>query len=60
MQGSFTKGLLLGSIVGASMSYVMNNDMMTSNRNRRRMFRTGKNFLRKSGHLIGDVVSLFR
>lgn len=59
MQSNFTKGLILGSIVGASVSYMVSGDMMT-NRNRKKMFRNGRNFLRKSGHLIGDVISIFR
>jgi len=59
MNGSFTKGLLIGSIIGASVSMMMGNNMM-DRRSRKRMMRTGRNVFRKSGNIIGDVVDLFR
>jgi len=59
MQGNFTKGLIIGSIVGASISMIMNSDMMNG-RAKRKMMRTGKNFIRKSGNIIGDVIDVFR
>jgi predicted small secreted protein len=59
MQGNFTKGLLIGGIVGASVSILMNHDVM-KNRTRKKMMRNGKNIFRRSGHIIGDVVDLFR
>lgn len=59
MQNGFTKGLLLGSIIGASVSMMMNPDVL-KNRTRKRMMRNGRGLFRKSGHIIGDVVELFR
>lgn len=59
MHKGFTKGLVIGSLVGASMSMMMNADMI-SGRSRRRMMKTGRNFLRKSGNLISDVIGMFR
>lgn len=59
MQGGFTKGLIVGSIVGASISMMMNPDKMNA-RNRKKMIRTGRNLWRKSGNIVEDVVDLFR
>ncbi len=59
MNGGFTRGLVVGSIIGASVSIIMNNDMMRP-RNRRKMLRTGRTLLRKSGGIISDVVDAFR
>lgn len=59
MNGGFTKGLVVGSIIGASVSMLMNNDRMRP-RNRRKMMRTGRMLLRKSGGIISDVVDAFR
>ena len=59
MNGGFSKGLFIGSIIGASVSMMMNKDMMHS-RSRRRLMRTSRNFLRKSGNIISDVVDAFR
>ncbi|RCX13789.1 hypothetical protein DFR58_11618 [Anaerobacterium chartisolvens] len=38
---------------------LMNNDMM-SGRNRKRLIKNGRNMLRKSGSIVGDMVGLFR
>lgn len=59
MNRGFTRGLIVGSIVGASVSMMMNADMMKG-RNRRKMMKSGRNFLKKSGYLIGDIVNMFR
>ena len=59
MRSSFTRDLIVGSIIGASVSMMMNPDMM-KNRSRRRMMRTGKDFLKKSGSILGDVVEMLR
>ena len=59
MNGGFTRGLVIGSIIGASVGIIMNNDVMRP-RNRKKMLRTGKTFLRKSGGIISDVVDIFR
>lgn len=59
MRSGFTRGVIIGSIVGASISMIMNPDMMNG-RNRRKMMRNGRNFIRKSGNMLGDVVDMFR
>ncbi|NJD03283.1 MAG: YtxH domain-containing protein [Ruminiclostridium sp.] len=59
MSGGFTRGLVVGSILVASVGMIMNNDMMRP-RNRKKMFRTGRTLLRKSSGIISDVVDAFR
>jgi hypothetical protein len=58
MQGSFTKGLIVGSLIGATVA-MMNPEMM-KNRTRKRMIRGSRMFFRKSGNIINDVVDMFR
>jgi len=38
---------------------MMNQDMM-KNKTRRRLMRGGRNLLRRSGSLVGDVVEMFK
>jgi gas vesicle protein len=59
MRNGFMKGVMIGGLVAASVGLMMNTDMM-SGRTRKRMMRSGKNLLRKSGHIISDVADLFR
>lgn len=59
MNGGFTRGLVIGSILVATVSMIMNNDMMRP-RTRKKMLRTGRTLLRKSGGIISDVVDVFR
>lgn len=58
MRGGFAKGLIVGSIIGASMGMMMDNGNMS--KNRKRMAKNGRNFVRSSSDLINDVVRLFR
>lgn len=58
MRGSFTTGLIVGSIIGASMGMMMDDGNMK--KGRKRMMKNGKNVLRSSSDLISDVVSIFR
>lgn len=58
MRGGFAKGLIVGSIIGASMGMMMDNGNMS--KNRKRMARNGRNIVRSSSDLISDVVRLFR
>ncbi len=59
MRRGFTSGLVLGGLIGASVS-MMNKPGMMKSRTRRRMMRTGRNLFRKSGDIWTDVVDLFR
>lgn len=60
MRNGFVKGMMVGGIVAASVGLIMNSDMMMSSRTKKRMIRGGRNLLRKSGNIIGDVADLFR
>ncbi len=59
MQRGFTKGMVIGGLIATSVSMIMNSDKMNPG-TRRRMMRNGRNFLRKSGNIIEDVVDIFR
>lgn len=58
MRGGFTKGMIVGSIVGMSMGMMMDNGNMT--KSKRRMMKSGRNALRSSSDLISDVIRMFR
>ncbi|HPD00025.1 MAG TPA: YtxH domain-containing protein [Acetivibrio sp.] len=60
MRSNFTRGLVVGSIIGASVGVAMNSGKMMNNRSRRRIKNRGLDIMRKSGALISDVVELFR
>lgn len=59
MHSGFTKGLVVGGIIGASLSVLMNSDYMNP-RTKRKMMRTGRTILKRSGGILGDVVDIFR
>lgn len=59
MLNGFTKGLLIGSILGTSIGVMMDTSMM-KRRNRRKMMKAGRSFLRRTGNIIGAVVEAFR
>ena len=59
MHKGFVKGMVIGGLVGASVSMMMNSDMMSS-RSGRKMMRRGKSLIRKTGNIICDVAYLFR
>ena len=59
MYGKFVKGMLIGGLIGASLSMAMNPDLMRG-RTGKRIMRSGRQFLRKSGNLVEDVIDLFR
>ena len=59
MNGGFTKGLIIGSMIGASVGMAIKANMM-KDRSRRKMMNAGRDFLRKTGTIIGDVIDVFR
>jgi gas vesicle protein len=59
MRHGFTRGLIIGGIMGAAISMMVEPDMMRK-RGRKRMMKNGRNFFRKSGDIIGDIVEIFR
>lgn len=59
MRTNFTKGLVIGSVIGASIGMVMNRNGMKS-KTRKRMMRGGRNLFRKSTDMVGDMIDMFR
>ncbi|MCX7745345.1 MAG: YtxH domain-containing protein [Clostridia bacterium] len=59
MNGGFTKGLIVGGIIGASVSMMSGQNRMKG-RTKRKMMRAGRNLLKRSGNILGDVVEMFR
>lgn len=59
MHSGFTRGIVIGGIIGASLGMMMNSEMMKP-RTRKKMMRNGRMLLKKSGGIIGDVVDIFR
>lgn len=59
MQNGFVKGLMVGGVIAASVSMMMNSEMVKP-RTKRRMMKNGRSLLRKSSNIIGDVADIFR
>lgn len=57
MRNGFTSGMLIGGIVGATMSMIMNHDIDV-NKTKRRMVRLGKNMYRKSRRIVSDITGM--
>ena len=59
MRSGFSRGLLIGGLIGATVS-LMSNSGNEKTRKSRRVLRAGRNLIRKSGSVVEDVVDLFR
>lgn len=59
MQNGFVKGVMVGGIIAASVSMMMNSEMVKP-RTKKRLMRNGRSLLRKSSNIIGDVADMFR
>lgn len=57
MRNGFTTGMLIGGIVGATVSMIANHDI-DMNRTRRRVMRMGKNMYRRSRRLVSDITGM--
>jgi len=58
MRSRFTSGMVIGGIVGATMSMIINKDI-DMDRARKRMMRIGRNMCKKSRRIITDIASIF-
>ena len=58
MKNGFTSGIVLGGIVGATMSMIINKDINV-NKTRKRMMRIGKNVYKKFMRMISDIGDMF-
>mgnify|MGYP000866471958 CR=1 FL=1 len=54
MRNGFTSGMLIGGIVGATMSMIMNHDI-DINKTKRCMMRMGRNVCRRSRRIVSDI-----
>ena len=59
MRGNFIKGLIVGSVIGASLG-AMAGPELVKGRTRKRIMRAGRQLIRRSGNIISDVVDLLR
>ncbi|PYG87322.1 hypothetical protein LY28_02229 [Ruminiclostridium sufflavum DSM 19573] len=55
----FAKGMLIGGLIGASIS-VLTNPEIVDPRMRKRLIRSGKKIVRRSGNVFDDMVHMFR
>jgi gas vesicle protein len=53
---NFARGVVIGGVLGATASLILNTDVM-STRTRRRMMRSGKELVRRSSRIIGNMVT---
>jgi len=58
MRGGFTRGMLIGSVIGASIGVMMEGDGMK--KRRVRMVKNGKRMARASSDLIDNFTDIFR
>lgn len=59
MGNGFTKGVVIGGLIAASIGIAMNNDIM-SPRGRKKMMKSGRKFLRRAGGMVNDIAGVFR
>lgn len=58
MRGGFTRGMILGGVLGASIGVMMEGDGMK--RRRVRMMKNGRKMVRVSSDLIDNFTDIFR
>lgn len=57
MKNGFTSGMLIGGMIGATMSMIMNHDIDV-NKAKKRMMRFGRSMYRKSRHMMSDFTGM--
>ncbi len=55
----FAKGVLIGGLIGASISVLTNPDIVDPHM-RRRLIKSGKKIVRRSGNVFEDMIHMFR
>ena len=58
MRSRFASGMVLGGIVGATMSMIINKDI-DMDRARKRMIRIGRNMYKRTRRMISDIANIF-
>ncbi len=59
MLRNFTKGLVIGGLIGASIS-VLTNPEVVDPRMRRRMMKSGRKIIHRSNNMLGEMIQMFR
>jgi len=54
----FAKGIIVGSIIGVTVSMIMNSDMV-GRKQKKNWMKKGRNLARKSGDIVSNVMELF-
>lgn len=57
MKNGFTSGMLIGGIVGATISMIANHDIDV-HKTKRRMMRMGRNMCKRSRRIVSDISDL--
>lgn len=55
----FAKGILIGGLIGASISILTNPDIVDPHM-RRRLIKSGKKIVRRSGNVFDDMIHMFK
>lgn len=56
---NFAKGVVIGGLIGASISILTNPEIVDPHM-RKKMIKSGRKIMRKSNHVLGDMVHMFR
>lgn len=59
MMKNFCRGLVIGGLIGASIS-VLTNPEIVDPRMRKKMIKSGKKIMHRSNNVFGDMVDMFR
>jgi len=56
---NFARGLIIGGLIGASISVLTNSDIMDP-RTKKKMIKSGRRIMSGSNNMISDIASMFR
>ena len=59
MRMKFARGMVIGGLIGASISILTNPDIIDPHM-RKKMIKSGKKIVRRSKNVLGDVIHMFR
>ncbi len=59
MMRNFARGLVIGGLIGASISVLTNPEIVDPHM-RKKMIKSGRKIWRRSNHVFGDMMHMFR
>lgn len=59
MMRNFAKGMVIGGLIGASISVLTNPEIVDPHM-RRKMIKSGKKIFRRSNHVFSNMMHMFR